>query len=264
LKEIRSFQNGQTSFKLISAVTGHYCTVDFKVNKKLTILRCSIVVGMERLDNLGLRLLFSGEGDGEQSEDSSDGNWYDKDRIEIRHGYPVRYKCLNSLHRIGIHNQENVVDAHLMQLDFEYEMVITSGSSESATENARAIEWSILWNIVQGIGLHRCDFEKQKDALAYLIANKDGKGQRFRRSQEFSPTNSSSSYILSLATGDNGDSDLNRGKAYENDNVKFTLDCDFNARGFRYYRTFLSALKGRHTSKYLFTHERFYASYLYG
>jgi hypothetical protein len=176
---------------------------------------------MERYPTQLHRQLFSGEGDGQQLEDSSDGNWYDEDRIEIRYGYPVRYKCLSDLQRKDILQKGRIVDAHLMQLDFEYEMVITNGNSESATKSARAIEWSILWNVVQGIGLHRCDFEKQSKALAYLIPSEAGKGHRLRRAQELSTTNSNSSYILSLATGGNGEIDTNGGKKREHDGTNF-------------------------------------------
>jgi hypothetical protein len=142
------------------------------------------------------RRAFSGADDEYiRNNDELDINAYDKDRIEIRNGYPVRYKCLDI--RLNLGEGEQVV-ANLMIVKFNYEVVMLKDSDFGA--NMRALEWSILWILVQILGLNRCDLTKQRDALeeakSFMI-QQEGDGNRFRSlTTNFDILNSTSSYVL--------------------------------------------------------------------
>ncbi|KAI2500576.1 hypothetical protein MHU86_13867 [Fragilaria crotonensis] len=137
------------------------------------------------------RRAFSG-GVSREGDDSSDGSAYNMDRIEVRDGYPVRYKCLDAI--------QEQVDADFLQVSFKYEMVVPKDSSVAS--NLRALEWSILWNIVKDIGLNRCDFTKQSlvfDRTVAAVAQRGGNGLR-RMQTDADGADAAPSYILSLTS----------------------------------------------------------------
>jgi hypothetical protein len=154
------------------------------------------------------RRAFSGAAS-EEGYDSSDGSAYNKDRIEVRNGYPVRYKCLNAI--------QEQVDADLMQISFKYEMVVPQDSSVAT--NLRALEWSILWNIVQEIGLNRCDFTKQSTAFEKtmaIVAQRGGNGLR-KMQTDVEGADMPPSYILSLTSDREDAMDRDIGKIVGDD-----------------------------------------------
>ena len=161
-------------------------------------------VGQLALAVVKRRRAFSGASVSQGEHDSSDGSAYNKDRIEVRNGYPIRYKCLDAV--------EGQVDADWMQVFFKYEMVVSKDSGMA--ENLRALEWSILWSIVQEIGLNRCDFSKQSAVFENSMAKVANQGgNRLRRLQtDVQSAGAPPSFILSLTSDGEDTMDRDAGK----------------------------------------------------
>ena len=149
------------------------------------------------------------------SNDSNDGTSKTEERIEIRDGYPVKYKCMNTL-------QEDV-DIHLLPITFDYEMTLEKNGK--IQDNIQALEWSVLWNVVKEIGLHRCDFSQQTVAMSRISRTSsssihDGggvrRGRRRRRTQAvLTPDEDGEeqrSYVLSLTSDAEDEIDIDTGR----------------------------------------------------
>lgn len=110
--------------------------------------------------------------------------------ISIDNGFPVRFSC------------EDFVDESLEQkpidLQFAYEVTVSGIGTTSFADNMRALEWSILWNVVKELDLHRCDFTRQ-DALV-------------ERARRVPPTrllqSTGPSYVVALGSGSSDKVDL--------------------------------------------------------
>jgi hypothetical protein len=158
---------------------------------------------------------------------SSHPSAYDTNRIEIRNGYPVRYKCLDyaattSLdHRGRNYNHSDaatagVVVANVMVVSFKYEVTLSSSQNTDFTSSMLELEWSILWNVVQELGLNRCDFTKQTQAWEHLTSSliqQDGNvGTKLSTSTiNLNTFNTTSSYVLSLSSDDQDAIDMEAG-----------------------------------------------------
>jgi hypothetical protein len=137
------------------------------------------------------------------SQDGGDNN-ESSERIEIRNGYPVRFKCLDVA-------PEASVDANLLTVYFDYELTMPRDSASTFTENMQALEWSVLWNIVDTIGLGKCDFEKQTLAMSSQQGPSRRK-VRTRRLTQDDGLDSSPSYILSMTSDPEDEIDTDSGK----------------------------------------------------
>lgn len=144
------------------------------------------------------------------SQEDGEGHSESSERIEIRNGYPVRFKCMDAAITQSL-------DANLLQVSYDYELSIARNSASSFKKNMRAFEWSVLWNVVDEIGLGKCDFSQQTLALATGGSN-DGirrRGRRRRRTQQLSDVASldtEPSYILSMASDAEDVMDVDTGK----------------------------------------------------
>lgn len=182
------------------------------------------------------RRLFSGADDDPLSDYPDDYTWngtsssggsshtsaYDTDRIEIRNGYPIRYKCMDyaaTMTLPGRNNSNNdssasaVVVANVMEVSFNYEVVLASSQKTDFTTSILELEWSILWNMVEDLGLNRCDFQKQTQAFGHLTSfliqqHQDGDDAHSNNLKIF---NTTSSYVLSLSSDDRDSVDMEAG-----------------------------------------------------
>lgn len=92
---------------------------------------------------------------GEVSNDSEDTL---RTRISIEGNYPVLYTCADFADTAWLLEQQS--------MSFQYEVWLSTRGNTSFQDNMRALEWSILWNVVKKLDLHRCDFDRQRDVVA--------------------------------------------------------------------------------------------------
>jgi hypothetical protein len=92
--------------------------------------------------------------------------------------------------------------ANLMEVNFYYELSVSSSGQSSFAENLRAVEWSMLWNIVKDIGLQRCDFDQQSSAFERTRnLTLSTLGSQVSRSKNLEVDEElSQSYVLSLSS----------------------------------------------------------------
>mmetsp|Transcript_30901 Transcript_30901/g.51063 ORF Transcript_30901/g.51063 Transcript_30901/m.51063 type:complete len:552 (-) Transcript_30901:194-1849(-) len=179
----------------------------------------------------GLLLPLEGEAEDERSRRTALSDWTNDsqdpndpstngksgDRIEIRNGYPVGFKCLDAAAAsltttttTTTDNNDYVVTS--LQVPFDYELTMARNSASTFPENMRAFEWSVLWNVVEAIGLSKCDFTKQQTALVRKVDaatavdendNHRSRRRQRRRAQQQSDVvglDSPPSYILSMTS----------------------------------------------------------------
>eukprot|EP00540_Astrosyne_radiata_P003710 CAMPEP_0116845308 /NCGR_PEP_ID=MMETSP0418-20121206/13188_1 /TAXON_ID=1158023 /ORGANISM="Astrosyne radiata, Strain 13vi08-1A" /LENGTH=492 /DNA_ID=CAMNT_0004476391 /DNA_START=163 /DNA_END=1638 /DNA_ORIENTATION=+ len=84
------------------------------------------------------------------TNDSKDGQ---DAHILIKDGYPYQFSCLEFV--------DPKVTRHKLPLEFDYEVTMSAKGESTFDDNLRALEWSILWNVVRRLGLHKCDFKAQ-------------------------------------------------------------------------------------------------------
>jgi hypothetical protein len=80
-----------------------------------------------------------------------------KPAIRIVDGYPVEYSCRDDPR--NTENDYNETELKIINVEFDYEMSTAPGADIYG--NLRSLEWSVLWNVAQSIGLHVCNFRKQ-------------------------------------------------------------------------------------------------------
>lgn len=89
---------------------------------------------------------------------TNDSNDY-KPSVRIVDGFPVEYSCRDDPRENNI-DDNDLVD---MELTFDYDIVTSQDADIEGS--IRSLEWSLLWNVAQNLGLHNCDFRKQNPSL---------------------------------------------------------------------------------------------------
>lgn len=89
---------------------------------------------------------------------TNDSNDY-KPSVRIVDGFPVEYSCRDDP------RDNNIVESDLrpMELTFDYDMLTRQDADIEGS--IRSLEWSLLWNAARNLGLHNCNFRKQRPAL---------------------------------------------------------------------------------------------------
>lgn len=135
---------------------------------------------------------------------AKNGSFDYKTKIRIVDGFPVEYSCKNDP-RGGGATSFNSANLKTMTIHFDYEMV--TAPLANFTSNLRALEWSILWNVAQSIGLRNCNFQSQE---SYFSA-----GQQQRRLQSaFSTAGNVAPLVVSLSSLGPDQVDNSTGKKY--------------------------------------------------
>lgn len=136
---------------------------------------------------------WSGNGIG-ATNDSTD---Y-KPLIRIVDGLPVEYTCTDDprVRDNGTSVSFDLVDLRVLIIQFDYEMATEPGADFDS--NLRYLEWSVLWNVAQSIGLHNCNFQAQEALF----------GERRLQQQPSSPE----SFVVGLSSLDGDEVDTDTGK----------------------------------------------------